>query len=90
MRGDLPTVTREQIENMWASADKVPVVTGNNVEKRYNEEYGVLMVTKGNTITTVMIGDYLEFGDDRDPCEWCGKSKTGRESCRKCCGFKLE
>lgn len=90
MRGDMPTVTKNRIRDLWSVSEVLVHRETEGVEQRHSERANVVFIAKDGVIKTVLKEEYSMLFEDYSVCEWCGKSKTKRESCRKCCGWMLE
>jgi len=86
----MPTVTKNRVRNMWVDSERIESNGSPDVEKRYNRRIGVLFIAEDDVIRTVLNTSYLNVYSSGERCDWCGKSLSNRESCRKCNGWKFD
>jgi len=90
MRGNMPTVNKRIVKNIWGNSEVVSSNDETDVEERYNDENGLLLICEGGVVKTVLSTDYLEVVSDERVCEWCGKAVRRDEPCLKCCDWKQQ
>lgn len=88
MRGNMPTVNKRVIRNIWGNSEVVSTNEETGIEKRYNGNNDVLFISEDGVIKTVLSTDYLNIVGDDSLCEWCGKPIHRDETCRKCWDWK--
>jgi hypothetical protein len=88
MRGNMPTVNKRGIRDIWIDSEVTSVNEETGVEKRYNDDANVMFIAEGNVIKTVLSTEYLDVVSNDSLCEWCSKPIHRDETCRKCCDWK--